>query len=67
MMIKTKTILEVKIGERIYEMECDPNAPLGEVHDALSSMKSYIINRMAEANKPPENKDAVVEELACQD
>lgn len=66
-MLKNITVLEVKIGERLYQMECDPNAPLGEVHDALSSMKAYIINRMAEANKPPENKDAVVEELACKE
>jgi len=53
-MIKNKTILEVKIGERTYQMECFPDSPLGELHDALSQMKNYVIQRMQEVEKQKE-------------
>lgn len=55
-MIKQKAVLEVTIGERCYQMECYSDAPLGEVHDALSRMKGYIIQRMVEAEKATEPK-----------
>ena len=50
-MIKQKIVLEVKIGERIYELDCSPDSPLGEIHDALSSMKFMIIEKMKDAEK----------------
>ncbi len=55
-MIKTKTIMEIKLNDKIYTFECQPDSPLGEVHDALQQMKAYVIERMQEANKPKENK-----------
>jgi len=61
-MIKTKSILEVKIGERIYNFECYPDSPLGECFDALSQMRGYVLNKMVESNQviktdaPPEEK-----------
>jgi hypothetical protein len=58
-MIKSKTILEVKTGERVYEFTCPPDTPLGEAHDALCQMKAYVIERITEQQKketapPPE-------------
>lgn len=50
-MIKHNTILEVKIGERIYQFECSPESPLGELHDALHQMKSFIIQKIVDAEK----------------
>ena len=47
--LKPKSILEVKAGERTYRMECEPDANLGEVHDALHTMKAYIIDRIKES------------------
>jgi len=47
-MIKNKTILEVKIGERAYQMECYPDSPLGEIFDALCAMRGFIVQRMIE-------------------
>ena len=55
-MIKNKTILEVKIGERTYQMECFPDSPLGELHDALSQMKGYVIDRMKDVEKKQEEE-----------
>ncbi len=45
-MLKNKTVLEVKIGERNYLLECDPNSPLGELHDALAQMINFVIDKM---------------------
>jgi hypothetical protein len=41
-----KTLLQVKIGERTYSIECNATSPLGEVHDALTQMKAYVVDRM---------------------
>lgn len=49
-MIKTKAIVEVKVGERTYQMECPSDAPLGEVHDALCSMVNVVV-QMMQANQ----------------
>ena len=59
-MIKTKTILEVKIGERIYQMELASDSPIGEVHDALIQMKAIVIGIMAEEQKKNEVKEGNV-------
>jgi hypothetical protein len=45
-MIKTKAVLEVKVKENIYSMECPADAPLGEVHDALVQMRQIVIGMM---------------------
>ncbi len=58
-MIKQKTILEVKVGERSYQMECSPESPLGELHDALSQMKAFVIQRMVDAEKSREEPKEV--------
>lgn len=50
-MIKSKAVIEVKIGDRTYQMECPPEAPLGEVHDALCTMRYEVIQKMQEADK----------------
>lgn len=51
-MFKQKTILEVKGAEdRIYTLEFDPSSPLGEMHDALYTMKSVILERINQIEK----------------
>ena len=50
-MIKQKTIIEVKIGDRIYELSCSGDSPLGELHDALMQMKGFCVERMVQAQK----------------
>jgi len=53
-MIKSKTILEVNVGERVYELSLHPESPIGEVFDALCKMQSYVIDRIKQS-QPPEN------------
>jgi len=60
-MIKNKTHLEIKIGERSYELVCDNDAPLGELHDAVQTIKNFIIEKINQFNqqiaeKPAEEK-----------
>lgn len=50
-MIKQKTILEVKSNDRIYELYCPSDSPLGELHDVLMQMKGYCVDRMVAAQK----------------
>lgn len=62
MEIRNKAILQVKIGERTYEMECYNESPLGEVFDALTLMKAYVVDRI---NAQADNEKKAQEE-PCQ-
>lgn len=50
-MLKNISKLEVHIGERSYQFLCDMDSPIGEVHDALASMKDFVIQKINEAEK----------------
>lgn len=55
-MIKCKTALQHKIGERNYSLEMENDSPLGEIHDALIAMRNFIISKMQEIDAKPEVK-----------
>ena len=57
-MINNIVKIEVKIGERSYQMLCELNSPLGELHDALTQMKHLIINKMKELQSPPPQQES---------
>lgn len=40
-MIKNKSSLEVKVGERMYQFICDMDSPLNEACSVLKIMKEY--------------------------
>lgn len=61
-MLKQLAILEVKINERVYQLHLPNDAPLGEAHDALFQMRSYVISKINEAQKADENKEEPKEE-----
>jgi len=64
-MIKQQVILEVKRDERIYQLHLPANSPLGEVHDILFQMRSYIVEQINESLKidqPKENQKTSQEE-----
>ena len=50
-MFKSMTIGAVKIGDRMYQLLCAPDSPLGELHDALMQMKGHCVDKMIEAHK----------------
>ena len=49
-MIKNITALEIKVGERAYKLLCEIDSPLGEVHDVISQMKAFVVNKINEAH-----------------
>jgi|HubBroStandDraft_3_1064219.scaffolds.fasta_scaffold387691_2 hypothetical protein len=60
-MLKQQTILEVKKDERVYQMQCAPESPLGELYDALNQMRGYVINRILEEQKQQHQEEEAVE------
>jgi hypothetical protein len=50
-MIKNIPTIEAKIGEKIFSLHLPTETTLGEVHDALFQMRSYIVNRINEVNE----------------
>jgi len=56
-MLKTNAQLEVKIGERVYTLNLPSESPLGEVHDALFRMRSYVVDKINEAIKADKKKE----------
>ena len=48
-MLKQHAMLEVKINDRIYQLHLPCDSPLGEAHDALFQMRSYVIDKINEA------------------
>lgn len=54
-MLKQSAMLEVKINDRVFQLHLPADAPLGEVHDAIFQMRSYVVDRINEATK----KDAL--------
>lgn len=56
-MLKTNAKLEVTIGERVYTLNLPSESPLGEVHDALFRMRSYVVDRINEAIKADQPKE----------
>jgi hypothetical protein len=56
-MIKNKTVIEHKIGERVFEFVCNSDSPLGEIHDTLCVFKTFVIERILEAQKKETEKN----------
>lgn len=56
-MLKTNAILEVTKEDRTYTLTLPANSMLGEVHDVLHNMLSFVlqkINEAAQTVKPAE-------------
>lgn len=56
-MFQQKTILLVKGNEdRLFRFECDPTSQLGEVHDALETMKAFVVEEIKKNSVPLDEK-----------
>jgi hypothetical protein len=62
-MLKTHAQLEVKIGERSYQLSLPSDAPLGEVFDALFQMRSFVVQKINESQNSdvPKEPEAKIE------
>jgi hypothetical protein len=50
-MLKQKSVLEIKIGERTYLFHCESDSPLGEVHDAICQMRAFVVQKIVDQQK----------------
>lgn len=50
-MLSTVSKIEIKIGERFYQLLCQGDSPLGELHDVLSQMKGFVVEKMQEIDR----------------
>lgn len=64
-MLKQNAVLEVKIGDNVYQFHLPSSAGLGEVHDALFQMRSFVIDKINDALKAdqPKTPDLPKEEV----
>ena len=54
--LKNKVNLEVESETRRYYLDCAADSPLGEIYDALSIMRSYVIDRMMTEQEQTEKR-----------
>ncbi len=65
-MIKQKSVIEVIIADKRYELSCDSDSPLGSLHDALMQMKGWCVDRMITAQKEEqEAADSIMGNERC--
>jgi hypothetical protein len=57
-MISQKTQLAIKVNEKDFNFQCEPQASLQEVYSALEQLKSYVYGRLKEAEDAQKAKDA---------
>lgn len=61
-MLKSKPVLQVEKGERIYQFTCEGDAPLGEIFDVIHQMQDYILQVLkAEHDKKSKEAEAFKE------
>lgn len=56
-MLKQTAILEIKHDDRVYTFVLPQNAPIGEVHDVLFQMRTFVISKINEAVNAEKPKD----------
>lgn len=58
-MLKQAAILEIQREDRVYTMILPNNAPLGELHDVIFQMRSFVIEKINESINVDKPKDPV--------
>jgi len=59
-MLKLANVFEVVRADRVYTLTLPSNAPLGELHDVIFQMRSFVVDKINEsiaAEKPKEPKE----------
>lgn len=57
-MIKNKSTLEMKIGEKIYQLLVDADSPIEDVHSALVQMRYFVQGLFPKPEAKPEEPKA---------
>ena len=54
-MIRNKSVIEVKAGDRVYSLYCECESSLYEVRDVLSMMRSHVEDLIKKAQQKEED------------
>jgi hypothetical protein len=57
-MLKTISQFEVKVGEKVFHLNCQGDSTWGEIHDVLWKMKDFAIQRMREIGEMEKSAQA---------
>ena len=50
-MFRAKSYLEIKVGERVYQIMCNDDSPLSELIDVLDMVKKQVQGVLEEIEK----------------
>jgi len=53
-MFENKTHLFLEVNNRKYTLICDPESPLGELHDVICQFKASVVKRIQEVQESEE-------------
>lgn len=53
--------LRIEKGDNAFVLECPHGTTLGELYDACDQYRNYVIGRMKDSDKPPEEEKKDVE------
>jgi hypothetical protein len=42
--VPSKCVISTELNGKVYEVHCDPQSSIGELHDAIIALKSYAVN-----------------------
>lgn len=59
-MLRNKTGLEAKVGDKYFQFVCDQESSVGEIFDALYLMRSHVLEVMK--NQQEKDKDSATPE-----
>lgn len=54
--IRTRTCIEIKKGDRTYQLYCENDSPLGEIYDFSTEICAIIKEKMNEMSPKPLEK-----------
>lgn len=61
-MIKNVTLLEVKKGERVYQLSLSNDSPLGELFDVISEIRAFVYEKIKAINTEEAKKEETPEQ-----
>jgi len=66
-MLKGKSVLEIKKGDKVYTFEFEPGSHAGEIHDVLHEMKAFVVSKIIEvqASSKPVSEQQPEETKVC--
>ena len=63
MNILNRCVLEVKVGDRAYRLECSNDSPLAELRQVLDHMAAFVDEKVKAAEQQTQSEEPGVTEI----